>query len=102
MIHHDIKIKQIYLARIMEGSKTFEIRDNDRDYQVGDMLVFHPVIEEKVGAAYGRDSIEGIGHYIITYLTAFCLQEGFVCLSIRECTKDERDRAYHVQQETTK
>jgi len=39
---HTLKIKQEYFERIISGQKTFEIRKNDRDYQVGDAVVFTP------------------------------------------------------------
>lgn len=37
---HIIKIKKCYHERILLGQKTFEVRKNDRDYQVGDELEF--------------------------------------------------------------
>ena len=40
MRHHDLKIKQKYFDRIMFGGKSFEVRLNDRDYQVGDTIQF--------------------------------------------------------------
>ena len=40
---HTIKIEQHYLIHIVEGRKTFEVRKNDRDYQVGDTIYFMPI-----------------------------------------------------------
>lgn len=37
---HKLKIGNEYLLRLLDGTKTFEIRYNDRDYQVGDILDF--------------------------------------------------------------
>lgn len=37
---HELKIKHEYLVDITLGLKTFEIRKNDRDYQVGDLIRF--------------------------------------------------------------
>lgn len=37
---HELKIKHKYLIDIESGIKTFEIRKNDRDYQVGDLVHF--------------------------------------------------------------
>jgi len=39
---HRIKIHPKYVERILSGQKTFEIRKNDRDYQVGDRLSMYP------------------------------------------------------------
>lgn len=45
---HELKIKKMYYDRIMTGQKDFEIRFNDRDYQVGDTLSLMPVSEDKI------------------------------------------------------
>ena len=37
---HNLKIEQKYYDRIIDRTKTFEVRNNDRDYQVGDMISF--------------------------------------------------------------
>jgi len=37
-IKHELKIQENYLLRLLDGSKKFEVRYNDRDYQVGDIL----------------------------------------------------------------
>lgn len=36
---HELKIWPQYYARVANGSKTFEIRHNDRDYQSGDKVI---------------------------------------------------------------
>lgn len=37
---HELKIKHEYLVEVALGNKTFELRKNDRDYQVGDLIHF--------------------------------------------------------------
>ena len=37
---HELKIKHEYLVEVARGVKTFELRKNDRDYQVGDLIRF--------------------------------------------------------------
>lgn len=37
---HVLKIKSTYFDKVNSGIKTFEIRKNDRDYQVGDYVHF--------------------------------------------------------------
>ena len=37
---HELKIKHSYLVDVARGIKTFELRKNDRDYQVGDLIRF--------------------------------------------------------------
>jgi len=36
---HELKIWPQYYARVKDGSKTFEIRENDRGYQPGDEVI---------------------------------------------------------------
>lgn len=49
---HELKIKHEYLVDVATGKKTFELRKNDRDYQVGDLIRFIELEEEeeKLGA----------------------------------------------------
>lgn len=35
---HSIKVKPPYYSAIIEGKKNFELRKDDRNYQVGDVL----------------------------------------------------------------
>ena len=37
---HKLKIKNKYWAEVYEGAKMFELRKNDRDFQVGDIIQF--------------------------------------------------------------
>ena len=37
---HILKIRQNYFEDILVGVKTFELRKNDRDYKVGDLIHF--------------------------------------------------------------
>lgn len=46
MTLHELKILHEYLVDITIGKKTFELRKNDRDYQVGDLIRFIDVRED--------------------------------------------------------
>ena len=50
---HELKIRHDYLIDVSLGIKTFELRKNDRDYQVGDLIRF---IDISVG--YTNNDIE--------------------------------------------
>ena len=50
---HELKIKHEYLIDVALGNKTFELRYNDRDYQVGDLIRF---IDISVG--YTNNDVE--------------------------------------------
>lgn len=45
---HELKIKDKYYDRILIGQKGFEVRLNDRDYQVGDILSLLPTAEDNI------------------------------------------------------
>lgn len=36
---HELKIWPIYYCRVANGTKTFEVRDNDRGFQSGDTVI---------------------------------------------------------------
>jgi len=78
---HRLKIKQCYLCHILEGSKTFDIRKNDRDFQVGDWINFLPLEDEDYNA-YDIKSL--IPNYRINYILSDFggLQQNHVCLAI--------------------
>lgn len=37
---HELKVKDEYFREVLRENKTFELRKNDRDYQVGDLIHF--------------------------------------------------------------
>lgn len=41
---HNIKIEGVYFDAVVDGSKTFEIRFDDRGYEEGDFIVMHKTI----------------------------------------------------------
>lgn len=43
---HRLKIFVKYADAIMSGAKRFEIRKNDRDYEVGDKIVFNVIADD--------------------------------------------------------
>ena len=69
MKHHNLKIEKPYFDRVHDGSKRFEIRFNDRDFQKGDTIK----LQEIEGGYTGREF-----HGLITYVTSFRQHEGWV------------------------
>lgn len=45
MVEHKLKIKSEYFSAVINGTKTAEIRYNDRNYQVGDILILNEIDE---------------------------------------------------------
>ena len=79
---HDVKILPEYFDAVECGTKTFEIRHNDRDYKVGDLLC----LREYHGGAYtGRATIREICYMIDN--PEYC-KEGYVVLGLRYSATD--------------
>ncbi len=79
---HDIKIKQCYLIHILEGRKTFEVRFNDRDYQVGDELHFLPLVDENYDVYKLKSPIP---NFMVTYINHdYGMKDGYVVLGIKQ------------------
>lgn len=89
---HDIKTHPQFFAEVLSGAKRFEIRLNDRDYQVGDILNLHewqPVPDFTLETNREREGYSGrVYSVVVTYITDFPqgLQEKYVCMSIEPCT----------------
>ena len=47
---HELKIWPQYYARVADGSKTYEVRDNDREFQFGDTVVLREWNPEPVNS----------------------------------------------------
>lgn len=69
---HELKIKSTYFNEVANGVKTFELRKNDRDYQVGDLIHFVNAKGEEIKWVYDQ-SINSLKNnsnnlYQITYI----------------------------------
>lgn len=72
---HNIKIEREYFDKVLDGSKTFEIRFNDRDYHAGDFVVLHETNRER--GLTGHTIEKRIG-----FITGFEQQEDYVVFSL--------------------
>lgn len=83
-MHHDLKIWPQFYKRVADGSKTFEIRNNDRDFQLGDTITLkeydpkpiNPTGDEPKGYTGSKD----LGPFRIGYIVS--LDRGTVVFSI--------------------
>lgn len=86
---HELKCNTEYFNRILWGQKTFEIRKNDRDFQVGDILIlreFDP--EHQQYTDYSTPL-----RMLVIYVTNYEQKEGYVVMGIQQAPpKDGDDR----------
>lgn len=92
---HELKIKHEYLIEVDMGRKTFELRKNDRDYQVGDLIHFIDIKDEdKELNLWGAEpSIDKDALYKITYVLKevpeYGLDKDYCILGIKKLKIEE-------------
>lgn len=87
---HELKIKHEYLTSILNGEKTFELRKNDRDYQVGDLISFIDIGDD--GEDKERYCFIDILYkitYILKNVEEYGLNKDYCILGIRKVKLDE-------------
>lgn len=79
---HMLKTLPNYFEAVRCGNKTFEIRKNDRNFQIGDTLVLQEYLDtqntQSIGGFTGREISRRI-----TYITDFEQQPGYVVMAIQ-------------------
>lgn len=97
---HELKLLDIYAMEKLKGIKPFEIRCNDRDFKVGDLVTYNvvetytePIEPYRTITRESRDIIL-VGYFKdrlfkITYITNYNQKDNFVVFADKEI-KDER------------
>ena len=76
---HELKIYPKYFEKVLDGTKTFEVRKNDRGFQVGDTVILKEF-----------DNIKHSGREIqaeITYILGdefYGVSEGYVVFALKK------------------
>lgn|GEM_PF-1003735 len=93
MTKHELKILPEYFSAVAKGLKTFEIRKNDRDYQVGDLLD----LKEWNGERFtGYSALMQV-----TYITDYAQVDDYVVLGIQKARSQSEVFAENEQLEET-
>ncbi len=58
--HHRLKTWSKYFQEVAAGNKKFEVRENDRDFQVGDFVTLIEFEDGKPGESFGPVEIDFI------------------------------------------
>jgi len=75
---HKLKLKQPFFDAVVNGSKTFEVRVNDRNFMQGDIVIMQEVDENAEFTTPERFINADIGFV----LSGHGLQEGHVAFSL--------------------
>ena len=89
---HKLKLNDKYYEDSERGIKTFEIRKNDRNYKIGDVLELREYVKDIRGLAYYTGNV----HWkIITYILddGLYLAPGYVCLGLLPIAEPEQEDA---------
>ena len=78
-VEHELKCHPIYFERIVSGQKKFEVRKNDRNFQVGDILILKEYDPEKGWSPNGYHKVYSAK---VVYIETYAQQEGYVVLGI--------------------
>ncbi len=78
---HELKTWPDYFFRVFAGQKKFEVRKNDRDFQIGDTLLlkeYDPVKDEYTG----REALREVS-YILHGTGEFGIEHGYCVMSLK-------------------
>ncbi len=83
-MHHELKIMPVYFQPVLDGTKTFEIRDNsDRNFQEGDAVTLNEWDGERFT---GRNAKR-----LITFVTDYAQQLGYVVFGMKEVSEPDEN-----------
>lgn len=85
-MHHELKILPGFFQPVLDGSKTFEIRDNsDRNFQEGDTVTLNELDHE--GYYTGRCAKRQI-----TFVTDYAQKQGYVVFGMKPTDEQEKSQ----------
>ena len=88
---HALKQHLEFFSDVISGKKLFEVRKNDRDYKVGDLLALNEYDPET--QSYTGASCLVYVDYILDN-PEYC-KEGYVVMSIKPCAVCKYDRPFN-------
>lgn len=91
---HELKCESRFFTKVSEGKKTFELRKNDRDFQVGDYLALNETDREGSEDYYTGNSLIARVRYILD--DKEYVPEGYVAMGIALARIEYNDKTYHT------
>lgn len=78
---HKLKLNIRFCDAVADGRKPFEVRNNDRCFQTGDVVIFLPVDDEGKAVHHEVEKC----FYLITYIVSgWGVESGYVVFGIKE------------------
>lgn len=74
---HKLKILPEYFSAVLSGKKTFELRKNDHDYKVGDVVELQEYTENR----YTGRAVEGVISYVLKSCSEYGLDDSYCIFS---------------------
>jgi Uncharacterized conserved protein len=92
MILHSLKIRDEFYQQVRRGSKTFEVRKNDRGFKAGDLVTFN-VLSKAMNATGDVNTYTDGEVYQITYVLTHDqfpdgIAEGYCVFGIKRMVKE--------------
>ena len=75
---HNLKIRAENALQKLNGDKMFEIRKNDRNYEVGDIVMYNVIDDDELNRQFVAK------FYKITYITNYAQQDDYVVFGEKE------------------
>ncbi len=90
---HELKIVEPYFLSVFNGNKNFEIRKDDRQFEIEDILLLkewhNNDVDKKFSGFTGRFVFARVS-YILRNVPDFGLKDGFCLMGIKVCDFNER------------
>lgn len=80
---HILKIKPEYFSEVLQENKLFELRKNDRDYQVGDLVHFINTNGDEY-TLYDRKTLVFQITYVLKDVEEYGLNKSYCILGIKK------------------
>lgn len=78
---HELKLSTVYFLDVILGKKTFEVRKNDRNFKLGDLLALNEY-DTKLQYYTGNSCLVYIDYILEN--NEYC-KEGYVVMTIKPC-----------------
>ncbi|MFK4936746.1 DUF3850 domain-containing protein [Lactococcus garvieae] len=89
---HELKLDVKYFEDVKSGKKNFEMRNNDRDFQVGDILELKAYVKGLKSFAKWGEIIDPFNHFRMSHNYMTCAEEDADTIKVRVTTLVEADR----------